>query len=339
VTALAGSEVVVAMRERTPFDRALLDRLPGPAAARHHRHGQRRRSTWTPPADRGVLVCGTRSRQAGPAELTWALVLAVTRRVGHEDAAVRAGGWQTTIGPELSGRTLGVLGLGRLGSIVAGYGRAFGMRVLGWSANLDPGHARELGVEPVTLDDLLTRSDVVSVHLKLSDRTRGLLGARELDLIGPDGYLVNTSRGPDRRRGRAGRGAAYPAGSPVPAWTCSTSSRCRPTTRCGRRRARASPRTSATSQLDAYRVFYADAGRGRRPPGWPASGPRAQLGGRTREAACGSSRCCRRPPNLVVTARAGLAGDLVGRTHECDWPPRRAGARRRWSPALRCRTA
>jgi phosphoglycerate dehydrogenase-like enzyme len=195
VAALSGSEVVVAMRERTPFDRVLLDRLPdlrllvttGMANASIDLDAAR---------ERGVLVCGTRSRQAGPAELTWALVLAVTRRVAYEDAAVRAGGWQTTIGPELSGRTLGVLGLGRLGSIVAGYGRAFGMRVLAWSANLDPGHARELGVEPVTLDDLLTRSDVVSVHLKLSDRTRGLLGARELDLIGPDGYLVNTSRGP-----------------------------------------------------------------------------------------------------------------------------------------------
>jgi phosphoglycerate dehydrogenase-like enzyme len=123
-------------------------------------------------------------------------VLAVTRRLAFEDAAVRAGGWQTTIGPELSGRTLGVLGLGRLGSRVAGYGKAFGMKVLGWSTNLDPKQARELGVEPVALDDLLSRSDVVTVHLKLSDRTTGLIGARELDLIGPQGYLVNTSRGP-----------------------------------------------------------------------------------------------------------------------------------------------
>ncbi len=121
VAALSGSEVAVAMRERTPFDRVLLDRLPdlrllvttGMANASIDLDAARAR---------GVLVCGTRSRQAGPAELTWALVLAVTRRVAYEDAAVRAGGWQTTIGPELSGRTLGVLGLGRLGSIVAGYG-------------------------------------------------------------------------------------------------------------------------------------------------------------------------------------------------------------------------
>ena len=257
VAALSGSEVVVAMRERTPFDRVLLDRLPdlrllvttGMANASIDLDAAR---------ERGVLVCGTRSRQAGPAELTWALVLAVTRRVAYEDAAVRAGGWQTTIGPELSGRTLGVLGLGRLGSIVAGYGRAFGMRVLAWSANLDPGHARELGVEPVTLDDLLTRSDVVSVHLKLSDRTRGLLGARELDLIGPDGYLVNTSRGPivdeaalveALRTGRiAGAGLDVFDVEPLPA----------------DHPLRTAPRAVLTPHigyvaLDAYRVFYAEA--------------------------------------------------------------------------------
>ena len=257
VAALSGSEVVVAMRERTPFDRVLLDRLPdlrllvttGMANASIDLDAAR---------ERGVLVCGTRSRQAGPAELTWALVLAVTRRVAYEDAAVRAGGWQTTIGPELSGRTLGVLGLGRLGSIVAGYGRAFGMRVLGWSANLDPRHARELGVEPVTLDDLLTRADVVSVHLKLSDRTRGLLGARELDLIGSDGYLVNTSRGPivdeaalieALRTGRiAGAGLDVFDVEPLPA----------------DHPLRTAPRAVLTPHigyvaLDAYRVFYADA--------------------------------------------------------------------------------
>ena len=257
VTALAGSEVVVAMRERTPFDRALLDRLPdlrllvttGMANASIDLDAAR---------DRGVVVCGTRSRQAGPAELTWALVLAATRQVAYEDAAVRAGGWQTTIGPELSGRTLGVLGLGRLGTIVAGYGAAFGMRVLGWSANLDPGHARELGVEPVALDDLLSRADVVTIHLKLSDRTRGLLGARELDLVGPEGYLVNTSRGPivdeaalvdALRTGRiAGAGLDVFDAEPLPA----------------DHPLRTAPRTVLTPHigyvaLDAYRTFYADA--------------------------------------------------------------------------------
>jgi phosphoglycerate dehydrogenase-like enzyme len=257
VGALAGSEVVVAMRERTPFDRALLDRLPdlrllvttGMANASIDLDACR---------ERGVVVCGTRSRQEAPAELTWALVLAVTRRLAFEDAAVRAGGWQTTIGPELSGRTLGVLGLGRLGSRVAGYGKAFGMKVLGWSANLDPKHARELGVEPVALDDLLTRADVVTVHLKLSDRTTGLIGARELGLIGPAGYLVNTSRGPlvdepalvDALYSGAIAGAGLdvfdveplPAGHPL----------------------RSAPRTVLSPHLgyvstDTYRTFFADA--------------------------------------------------------------------------------
>jgi phosphoglycerate dehydrogenase-like enzyme len=257
VEALAGSDVVVAMRERTPFDRVLLDRLPGLrllvttgmmnaaidlAAAR----------------ERGVVVCGTRGRQAAPAELTWALVLAVTRRLAYEDAAVRAGGWQTTIGPELSGRTLGVLGLGRLGSIVAGYGKAFGMRVLGWSANLDPGHARELGAEPVALDDLLVRSDVATIHLRLSERSRGLLGTRELDLLGPQGYLVNTSRGPivdeaalvqALRTGRiAGAGLDVYDVEPLPA----------------DHPLRTAPRTVLAPHLgyvalDSYRTFYVDA--------------------------------------------------------------------------------
>jgi phosphoglycerate dehydrogenase-like enzyme len=257
VAALAGSEVVVAMRERTAFDRALLQRLPdlrllvttGMANAS---------IDLAAAAEQGVLVCGTRSRQEAPAELTWALVLAVTRRLAYEDAAVRAGGWQTTIGPELSGRTLGVLGLGRLGSRVAGYGRAFGMKVLGWSANLDPAHARELGVDSVALDDLLTRADVVTIHLTLSDRTTGLIGARELGLIGPQGYLVNTSRGPivdeaalvEALRTGAIAGAGLdvydveplPAGHPL----------------------RSAPRTVLSPHLgyvstDTYRTFFADA--------------------------------------------------------------------------------
>lgn len=255
--ALAGSAVVVAMRERTPFDRALLDRLPdlrllvttGMANASIDLDACR---------ERGVLVCGTRSRQEAPAELTWALVLAVTRRLAFEDAAVRAGGWQTTIGPELSGRTLGVLGLGRLGSRVAGYGKAFGMKVLGWSANLDPGHARELGVEPVAFDDLPSRADVVSIHLKLSERTTGLIGARELDLIGPQGYLVNTSRGPIvdepalvealRSGAIAGAGLDVFDVEPLPA----------------EHPLRSAPRTVLSPHLgyvstDTYRTFFADA--------------------------------------------------------------------------------
>jgi phosphoglycerate dehydrogenase-like enzyme len=109
---------------------------------------------------------------------------------------MRAGGWQHTIGPELAGRTLGVIGLGRQGTRVAAIGLAFGMAVVAWSQNLDPAHARSLGAEPVGRDELLERADVVTIHLRLSDRTRGLIGTPELDRIGPAGYLVNTSRGP-----------------------------------------------------------------------------------------------------------------------------------------------
>ena len=310
VAALAGSDVVVAMRERTPFDRVLLDRLPdlrllvttGMVNAAIDLDAAR---------ERGVVVCGTRRRQAAPAELTWALVLAVTRRLAYEDAAVRAGGWQTTIGPELSGRTLGVLGLGRLGSIVAGYGKAFGMRVLGWSANLDPGHARELGAEPVALDDLLVRSDVATIHLgcpsavaACSAPASWTCSARRATWSTPPAARSWTRPRWCRRCARAG--------SPAPAWTCSTWSRCRPITRCGPCRARCWRRTSATSRWT--RTGPSTSTRSRTsPPGW-----------RARRSACSPDpvRIVSLLPaatDLVVTL--GLTADLVGRTHECDWPP------------------
>ena len=145
---------------------------------------------------RGVTVCGTNGLPTPTAELTWGLILALTRRIAAEDAAVRAGGWQHTIGPELAGRPLGVIGLGRQGRQVAAIGRAFQMEVLAWSENLDAATAREAGATRVERDELLARADVVSVHLRLSARTRGLIGAGELALMRPSGYLVNTSRGP-----------------------------------------------------------------------------------------------------------------------------------------------
>jgi phosphoglycerate dehydrogenase-like enzyme len=129
--------------------------------------------------------------------MTWALLLALVRQLPQADADLRAGRWQTTVGTELAGRTLGVVGLGRLGQRVARVGLAFEMEVLAWSQNVDPDAARDLGVAPVaSKDELLTRSDVVTLHLKLSDRTRDIIGARELALMRPDAYLVNTSRGP-----------------------------------------------------------------------------------------------------------------------------------------------
>jgi phosphoglycerate dehydrogenase-like enzyme len=195
VERLADFDAVVAMRERTPFTRARLERLPrlrllvttGMANAAIDLDAAR---------ERGVVVCGTGGLPSPTAELTWALILALTRRVAEEDRAIRAGGWQHTIGPELAGRKLGVIGLGRLGTRVARVAQAFEMEVLAWSQNLDPAHAAGLGVQAVARDELLRRADVVTIHLRLSERTRGLIGAAELARMRPDAYLVNTSRGP-----------------------------------------------------------------------------------------------------------------------------------------------
>jgi phosphoglycerate dehydrogenase-like enzyme len=195
IARLADFDAVVAMRERTPFTRARLERLPrlrllvttGMANASIDLDAAR---------EHGVVVCGTGGLPSPTAELTWALILGLTRRVAEEDRAIRAGGWQHTIGPELAGRTLGVIGLGRLGTRVARIAQAFEMNVLAWSQNLDPAHAEAVGVHAVARDELLSRADVVTIHLRLSERTRGLIGAAELSLMRPTAYLVNTSRGP-----------------------------------------------------------------------------------------------------------------------------------------------
>jgi phosphoglycerate dehydrogenase-like enzyme len=151
----------------------------------------------TAAAELGITVCGTRAHAPGTAELTWALVLAVARHLPAEDASVRAGGWQQTVGTDLAGARLGLLGLGRLGERVARIGLAFEMDVVAWSANLTDERAAEVGVRRVaTKEELLRTADVVSIHLQLSDRTRGLIGARELALMKPGAILVNTSRGP-----------------------------------------------------------------------------------------------------------------------------------------------
>jgi phosphoglycerate dehydrogenase-like enzyme len=185
----------VAMRERTPFPRARLERLPalkllvttGRANAAIDMDAAR---------DLGITVAGTGGLTAPTIELTWALILALCRNVVAEDANLRAGGWQHTIGPELSGRTLGIVGLGRLGARMAQIAPAFEMQPIAWSQNLQPEHARAHGVEPVTKAELFARADVVTIHLKLSDRTRGVVGAAELAAMKPSAYLVNTSRGP-----------------------------------------------------------------------------------------------------------------------------------------------
>ncbi len=189
-------EVVCAMRERTPFSRELLERLPNLRLL--VTTGMRNASIDTEAAtDLGVLVCGTDGGPTNPpAELNWGLILALARHIHQEDAATRRGHWGTTLGPSLEGKVLGVLGLGRLGAAVAKVGVAFEMSVIAWSQNLTQERAAQHGATLVSKDGLFQQSDVVSVHVQLSERTLGLVGARELALMKPTALLINTARGP-----------------------------------------------------------------------------------------------------------------------------------------------
>jgi phosphoglycerate dehydrogenase-like enzyme len=195
VEALAGAEIVVAMRERTPFGAELLDRLDDLKLL--ITTGMANASIDVAAAARnGIVVSGTGSKGPPTAELTWGLIISLLRQIPAEDAALRAGGWQTTIGGDLDGATLGLVGLGRLGERMVPVAKAFDMDVVAWSQNLDPETARAAGAEPVAKAELFERADVVSVHYKLSERSVGLVGAAELAAMKPSAYLVNTSRGP-----------------------------------------------------------------------------------------------------------------------------------------------
>ena len=195
VERLKDFEIIMAMRERTPFQRSLLERLP-----------QLRLLTTTgmrnaaidlqAAADHHVVVCGTGGVLSPTAELTWGLILALLRHIPGEDQATRSGQWQVSMGLGLQGKVLGVIGLGNLGSQVARVGKAFQMSVLAWSQNLTKERTDQVGATLISKDELLSQSDIVTIHLVLSARTRGLLGARELGLMKPSAYLVNTSRGP-----------------------------------------------------------------------------------------------------------------------------------------------
>lgn len=192
---LADFDVVVAMRERTPFRRALLARLPRLRLL--VTTGMRNAAIDLAAASElGITVSGTAGSGGSTAELTWALILALARHVPAEDASIRAGGWQRTVGTDLAGATLGVLGLGNLGHRVATIGLAFGMDVIAWSRNLTAEAAAAVGARRVEREELFRLSDVLTIHLVLSDRTRGLVGPAELALMKRTAYLVNTSRGP-----------------------------------------------------------------------------------------------------------------------------------------------
>ena len=206
VSALEPYDIVVAMRERTPFDAERLGQLPrlrllvttGMSNASIDLEAA---------AARGITVCGTGGVGSATAELTWGLILALLRHIPEEDRRLKmagraggaalgvGGGWQQTVGTGLEGKRLGVVGLGHQGRRVAEIGRAFGMHVVAWSQNLDPSKAEHAGAKAVGKEELFASADVVTVHYKLSPRSVGLVGAAELALMKPSAYLVNTSRG------------------------------------------------------------------------------------------------------------------------------------------------
>lgn len=193
--ALADYEVLVCMRERTPLPASLIGRLGNLKLI--ITTGMRNRSIDMDAARaRGVTVCGTPGLGAPAGELAWALIIALMKNITADDRSMRNGEWQPNIGLGLEGKTLSTLGLGKLGEFTARIALAFGMEVLAWSQNLTDARAAEVGVKRVSMEDALSRGDVVAVQLILSDRTRGLVGARELSLMKPTAFLVNTSRGP-----------------------------------------------------------------------------------------------------------------------------------------------
>jgi phosphoglycerate dehydrogenase-like enzyme len=193
VSRLTPFDCVVATRERTPFPRTLVERLPNLkllvttgmrnlgidlAACREH----------------GIVVCGTESGSSPTAELAWGLILALARHIPEEDRSLREGRWQTTLGFALKGKTLGILGLGRLGAQMARIAEAFGMPVIAWSQNLTAERAAQAGAVRVEKAELFANADVLSVHLLLSERTRGLVGAKEFALMKPSAIFINTAR-------------------------------------------------------------------------------------------------------------------------------------------------
>jgi phosphoglycerate dehydrogenase-like enzyme len=196
IRALQGFAVVVGMRERTPFPRKVIEALSDlklliTTGARNNSFDV------TACAERGVTVCGTGATGSPTTGIAFGLMLELTRRIGFENARLKAGApWQVTIGRDLEGLTLGILGLGKLGQRSAAVGKAFGMKTIAWSQNLTEDKAKAAGADYFAKDDLFRNSDFITIHIVLSDRSRGLIGAKELGLMKKTAYLINTSRGP-----------------------------------------------------------------------------------------------------------------------------------------------
>jgi len=212
VAALQQYEILIAQRERMAYPRSLLERLPklkmiigngrlNPFLDLKASHDLGIRvvnsSGFPQPLPGGAPPSGAGSRAGGPTgELTWALLISLMRGIPQEAQSIRNGGWQTTYGAELAGKTLGIVGLGNIGAGVARVANIFGMHVIAWSQNLTTDRARELEATAVSKDELFREADVVTIHYALSPRSRGIVGAREISLMKPSAYLVNTSRGP-----------------------------------------------------------------------------------------------------------------------------------------------
>ncbi|MER7015816.1 D-2-hydroxyacid dehydrogenase family protein [Saccharopolyspora sp. NPDC000359] len=261
VRRLSPFAVIAAMRERTAFPREVLAALPNLELL--VTTGMRNASIDMAAArELGIVVSGTggagADRSWAPtAELTWGLIFALLRQIPAEDRSIREGGWQRGIGVEVVGRTLGVLGLGRLGTQVAQVGRVFGMDVIAWSQNLTDEAAAAAGARRVSKDELFAESDVLTIHTVLSKRTRGLVGAAELALMRPTAYLINTSRGPvvDEAALRSALHEGRLAGAGIDVFDQEPLSADNPW--------RSTPRTVLTPHLgyvteDVYRTFYTD---------------------------------------------------------------------------------
>ena len=251
--ALADFDVLCTMRERMALPRSLIERLPrlklicivGRALAN---------LDMAAATDHGVAVATSDMRRAGDPnvgfatpELAWGLVNATVRHIAVEDRALRDGGWQSSVGTILAGRTLGLLGLGRIGRRMAHYGQAFGMSVIAWSQNLTPEAAAEVGVRRVEQDALFAQADVLSIHVQLSQRTRGLVTASELARMKPTAHLVNTSRGPivDEAALIAALNAGHIAGAGLDVFDIEPLPGTIPSGRCA---TSPSPHTSATTR-------------------------------------------------------------------------------------------
>jgi phosphoglycerate dehydrogenase-like enzyme len=189
-------DIVCMMRERTPFRRNTLEALPNLKLL--ITTGARNLSIdMAAAAERGITVCGTSSFGNPTTGITFGLMLELTRRIGFEHARLKAGElWQVTLGPDIEGMTLGIVGLGKLGQRVAGVAKAFGMKVIAWSTNLTPEKCQEAGVGYASKEELFRAADIITIHVQLSDRSRGLVTAKELGLMKPSAYLINTARGP-----------------------------------------------------------------------------------------------------------------------------------------------